>query len=330
MRQINYSQAINEAIREEMAADERVFMLGQDIAVHGGTFGLSKGILDQFGDKRIKDTPISESALVGTGIGAAITGLRPIIEIMYIDFTLVAMDQIVNQAAFLHYMMGGMYKVPLLIRTQGGAGTQEAAHHSKSLESWFVHIPGLKVVMPSTPYDAKGLFKTAIRDDNPVLFIDHKKLFFKKGPVPGGDYSIPFGQADIKRQGKNITIVATSLMVHTALEAAETLEQGGISVEIVDPRTLTPFDGETIIDSVKKTHNLLVVQEACERSGMGGEILREVIDGCFEYLDRAPRVLANKNIPIPYAKVLENAAIPQKTDIIETVKEMLKKSKRNA
>jgi pyruvate/2-oxoglutarate/acetoin dehydrogenase E1 component len=322
MRQITYVQAINEALREEMKRDENVFMVGEDIAVHGGTVGLSKGLLAEFGDKRVKDTPISESAFVGLGIGAAITGLRPVVELMYIDFTTVAMDQIVNQAAFLRYMTGVMVKVPLVIRTQGGAGTGEAAHHSKSLESWFVHVPGLKVVMPSTPYDAKGLFKSSIRDDNPVLFIDHKMLFFKKGAVPEEEYLIPLGKADVKRQGEDVTIVATSYMVHIALEAATALKQEGISVEVVDPRTLCPLDSETIIESVKKTKRLLIVQEACERAGMAGEILREVIGECFGFLEGPPRVVAGKNVPIPYSQPLEQASVPQKEDVIAAVKEM--------
>ena len=325
MRQITYAQAINEALREEMKRDSRVFMIGEDIGVQGGTVGLSKGLLAEFGEKRIKDTPISEAAFVGCGIGAAITGLRPVVELMYIDFTAVAMDQIVNQAAFLRYMTGGMVTVPLVIRTQGGAGTGEAAHHSKSLESWFVHVPGLKVVMPSTPYDAKGLFKTSIRDDNPVLFIDNKMLFFKKGPVPEEEYLIPFGKADVKREGDDITIVTTSLMVHRALEAANLLKEKGISVEVIDPRTLTPFDKETVIKSVQKTRQLLIAQEACERASMAGEILREVINDCFSYLDGPPQVLAGKDVPIPYSAPLENVAVPQVEDIVKTVEEMLKK-----
>jgi len=323
VREITYSQALNEAIKEEMRRDERIFMIGEDVALHGGTYGISKGLLQEFGERRVKDTPISETAIVGTGIGAAITGLRPIVEIMYIDFTTVCMDQIVNQLAQIHYMTGGMVKVPLVIRTQGGSGTGEAAHHTKSLEAWFVHIPGLKVAMPSTSYDAKGLFKTAIRNDDPVIFIDHKLLFPIKGPVPEEEYLIPFGKADVKRKGKDITIVATSFMVHKALKAGEVLQQEGISIEVIDPRTLTPFDKGTIIDSIKKTAHLLILQEACERCSMAGEIIREVIEDCFDYLDVSPKVLAGKVNPMPYSEPLEKATIPQEEDLIEVVKEML-------
>jgi len=322
LREISYTQAINEALKEEMRRDDGVFMIGEDVAVHGGTYGLSKGLLGEFGANRVKDTPISEAALVGLGIGAALTGLRPVVEIMYIDFTTVAMDQIVNQAAKLRYMTGGMAKVPLVIRTQGGSGTGEAAHHTQSLEAWFVHVPGLKVVMPSTPYDAKGLFKTAIRDNNPVLFIDHKLLFPKKGPVPEGEYTIPFGRADIKREGNDITIVATSLMIRKALSVAEELEKEGLSIEIIDPRTLVPFDKETLIESVKKTGRLLIIHEACTRGGIGGEIIRITMENCFDYLDTPPRVLGGKNIPIPYAPSLEEIAVPQQKDIARTVIEM--------
>jgi len=328
LREISYAQAINEALKEEMRRDNRVFMIGEDVAVHGGTYGLSKGLLEEFGEKRVKDTPISEAAIVGTGIGAALTGLRPIVELMYIDFTTVAMDQIVNQAAKLRYMTGGMAKLPLVIRTQGGSGTGEAAHHTQSLEAWFVHIPGLKVVMPSTAFDAKGLFKTAVRDNNPVLFIDHKLLFPKKGSVPEEEYTIPFGKADIKREGNDITIVATSLMIHRALSAAEELEKDGLTVEIIDPRTLVPFDKETLMNSVKKTGRLLILHEACTRGGIGGGIIREIIEDCFDYLDAPLRVLAGRNIPIPYAPSLEKMAVPQQRDIVETVIGMTKFSRR--
>jgi pyruvate dehydrogenase E1 component beta subunit len=308
-----------------MRRDKNVFMIGEDIAIHGGTFGISNGLLKEFGERRVKDTPISESALVGTGIGSAITGLRPIVEIMYIDFTTVCMDQIVNQAGLLRYMTGGMVKVPLVIRTQGGSGTGEAAHHCKSLESWFVHVPGLKVVMPSNPYDAKGLFKTSIRDDNPVIFIDHKLLLTQKGHVPEEEYLIPLGKADIKRKGKDVTVIATSLMVQKALKAGVVLEKEGVSLEIIDPRTLTPFDKETVIVSIKKTGRLLIIQEACERASMAGEIVRDIIRECFDYLDAAPRVLAGKDVPIPYSLPLEKASVPQEEDIIRTIREMLAK-----
>lgn len=319
VREITYAQALNEALKEEMRGDERIFMIGEDVALHGGIYGVSKELLEEFGDRRVKDTPISEAAIVGLGVGAALTNLRPVVEVMYIDFTTVAMDQIVNQAAKLRYMSGGAVKVPLVIRTQGGSGTGEAAHHTQSLESWFVHIPGLKVVMPSTPYDAKGLFKTAVRDDNPVMFIDHKLLFSQKGPVPEEEYSIPFGQADVKREGDDVTLVATSSMVHKALEASRELEKQGVSVEVIDPRTLVPFDRQTIVSSVKKTGRLLILHEACSRAGIGAEILREIIGECFDYMDTPPKILAGRNIPIPYTMPLEKVAVPQMEDIIRAV-----------
>lgn len=322
MREISYNQALNEALKEEMRRDERIFMIGEDVAIHGGTYGVSRGLLEEFGEKRVKDTPISEAAIVGTGVGAALTGLRPVVEIMYIDFTTVAMDQIVNQVAKLRYMTGGMVKLPLVIRTQGGSGTGEAAHHTQSLEAWFVHVPGLKVVMPSTSYDAKGLFKTAIREDNPVMFIDHKLLFPKKGPVPEEEYTIPFGQADVKRQGDGVTVVAVSLMVHKALKAAEKLAEEGISVEVIDPRTLVPFDKEAIIKSVKKTNHLVILHEACQRGGVGGEILGEIIEEIFDCLDDPPKILGGKNIPVPYSPPLERVTVPQEKDIVETIRKM--------
>jgi pyruvate/2-oxoglutarate/acetoin dehydrogenase E1 component len=316
MREITYSQALNEALREEMQINEQVFIIGEDVGIHGGTYGVSKGLLKEFGGKRVKDTPISETAIVGLGIGAALTGLRPVVEIMYIDFATVAMDQIVNQAAKLHYMTGGVAKLPLAIRTQGGSGTGEAAQHTQSLEAWFIHVPGLKVVMPSTPYDAKGLFKTAIRDDNPVIFIDHKLLFSKKGPVPQDTYTIPLGEADIKKEGEDVTVVATSLMVHKVLTAAKELEGQGISLEVIDPRTLLPLDKKTIVSSVKKTHRLMIVHEAYSRGGIGSIITEEIMEEVFDSLDAPIKVLGGKNIPIPYSPPLEEVMIPQEKDII--------------
>jgi len=321
VREITYSQALNEALREEMQREKGVFIIGEDVAIHGGTYGISKRLLEEFGEKRVKDTPISEAAIVGLGIGAALTGLRPVVEIMYIDFATVAMDQIVNQAAKLRYMTGGMVKLPLVIRTQGGSGTGEAAQHTQSLEAWFVHIPGLKVVMPSTPYDAKGLFKTAIRDDNPVMFIDHKLLFSKKGPVPENSYTIPFGEADIKREGKDVTVVATSLMVHKVLKAAKELKRQGISVEVIDPRTLLPLDKKTIVNSVKKTKRLMIVHEAYRRGGIGSIITEEIMEEVFDSLDAPIKVLGGNNVPIPYSPPLEEVVVPQKKDIICEIKD---------
>ncbi len=321
MREITYSQALNEALREEMQRDEKVFIIGEDVAIHGGTYNVSKGLLKEFGEKRVKDTPISEAAFVGLGIGSALTGLRPVVEIMYIDFTTVAMDQIVNQAAKLRYMTGGAVKLPMVIRTQGGSGTGEAAQHTQSLEAWFIHVPGLKVVMPSCPYDAKGLFKTAIRDDNPVIFIDHKLLFSKKGPVPEDTYTIPLGKADIKKEGEDVTVVATSLMVNKVLAAARKLEGQGISLEVIDPRTLLPLDKETIVSSVKKTHRLMIVHEAYSRGGIGSIIMEEIMEEVFDSLDAPVKVLAGENAPIPYSPPLEEIMIPQEKDIIYQIRD---------
>jgi pyruvate/2-oxoglutarate/acetoin dehydrogenase E1 component len=321
MRKIRYKAALNEAIREEMEHDEGVFVIGEDIGPHGGVFGVTQGLMDQFGERRIRQTPISESAIIGVAVGAAMTGLKPIAEIMYIDFTAVAMDQIVNQAAKLRYMSGGRVNLPLVIRTQGGTGTGEAAQHSQSLEAWFVHVPGLKVVMPSTPYDAKGLLKTAIRDDHPVLFIEHKLLYPMTDDVPEEEYTIPFGQARIRRPGNDVTIVAISFMVPKVLAIAEKMKDE-VDVEVIDPRTLVPFDTETIINSVRKTRKLLIVQESCERGGIGGEILRAVVKDVFEYLDAPPCVLGGRNIPLPYSPPLERASIPREKDIENQIKDL--------
>ena len=260
-----------------MERDETILLIGEDI----GIYGVTEGLLGRFGERRVKQTPISESAIVGAAVGAAITGLRPVAEIMYIDFITTAMDQIVNQSAKLSFMSGGQVRLPLVIRTPGGAGTREAAQHSQSLEAWFIHTPGLKVVMPSTAYDAKGLLKSAIRDSYPVIFIEHKLLYSQKESVPEGEWLVPLARADIKRKGDDITVVATSFMVHEALEAAEILSRE-MSVEVIDPRTLVPLDIETIIDSVRKTGRLLVIHEACTRGGIGAEIVREVTERTFD------------------------------------------------
>ncbi len=322
MREQSYTQMLREALSEEMERDENIFLIGEDIGPFGGVFGVTKRFIQRFGDRRIRQTPISESAIVGTAVGAAMTGLRPVAEIMYIDFITVAMDQVVNQAAKLRYMSGGQMSLPLVIRTQGGDGTAEAAQHSQSLEAWFVHTPGLKVVMPSTPYDAKGLLKTAIRDDNPVIFIEHKLLYSQKQTVPEGEWLIPLGEAEVKRQGSDITVVATSLMVYKALEAADTLN-GEVSVEVVDPRTLVPLDMETIIESVKKTGKLLVIHEACTRGGIGAEIVRQVVEQAFDRLDAPPKVLGGQSIPMPYAPTLEKAVTPQMEDILKAIRDMV-------
>lgn len=322
MRTITVKDALKEAIIEEMDRDENVFVMGEDIAEHGGIYGVTAGLLDKYGKERIRNTPISESALIGSALGAAITGMRPIAELMYIDFTTVAMDQIVNQAAKMRYMFGGKVDVPLVIRTQGGGGRGSAAQHSQSLEAWFMHVPGLKVVMPSTPYDAKGLLKTAIRDDNPVMFIEQKMAYSFKGEVPEEEYLIPFGQADIKREGSDVTLVANSYLLPKALKAAEMMEkEEGIKVEVIDPLTLVPFDEETIIKSVSKTGRLIVVHEAVKRGGFGAEIAAKIFESdAFYYLDAPLQRVAGLDVPTPYNEKLENFAMPDLEDIKEAIK----------
>lgn len=323
MREIEYREAIREAIIEEMNSDPKVFLIGEDIGKYGGAFRAYKGLLDMYGPERVINTPICEATIIGSGIGAAVTGFRPVAELMFIDFTGLAMDQIVNQAAKIRYMTGDNLRCPLVIRTQGGAGRGVAAQHSQSLEAWFYHVPGLKVVMPSTAYDVKGLLKTAIRDDNVVVFIEHKMIYLNKGPVPEEEYIIPFGVADIKREGKDVTIFAYSNMVFKALEAATELEQEGISCEVFDPRTLVPLDMEALLKSVKKTSRLVVVTEACERGSVASDISAKVASRAFDFLDAPVKIVAGLNTPIPYNSILEQASIPHKADIIKAVKEVL-------
>jgi pyruvate dehydrogenase E1 component beta subunit len=325
MREIEYREAIREAIMEEMNRDPKVFLIGEDIGKYGGAFRAYKGLLEMYGPERVINTPISEATIVGAGIGAAVTGYRPVSELMFIDFTTLAMDQIVNQAAKIRYMTGDNLRCPLVIRTQGGAGRGVAAQHSQSLEAWFYHVPGLKVVMPSTPYDVKGLLKTSIRDDNVVIFIEHKMVYLNKGPVPEEEYTIPFGVADIKREGSDITIFAYSNMVFKSLEAAKELESEGISCEIIDPRTLVPLDEETLLKSVKKTGNLVIVTEACERGSVASDISAKVTAKAFEWLDAPVKIVAGLNTPIPYNSTLEQASIPHKADIVKAVREVLGK-----
>jgi pyruvate dehydrogenase E1 component beta subunit len=322
MREIKYIEAVNEALREEMEYDKNVFILGEDVGSLGGGFGATKGLLEKFGPQRVRQTPISESGFVGLGVGAAMTGLRPVVEIMYIDFITTAMDQVVNQAAKISFMSGGQVKVPLVIRAPYGIGTREAAQHSQSLEAWFVHTPGLKVVMPSTAYDAKGLLKTSIRDDDPVVFIENRMLYFEKGKVPEGEWLIPLGQAEIKREGKDITVVAISGMVPKVLAVAEELSPE-ISIEVIDPRTLVPLDADKIVASVKKTGCLLVLHDAPQRGGVGAEIIRQVVENAFDYLKVPPRVLGGLNTPIPFSLSLEDVCIPQKEDIAAVIKGMV-------
>ncbi|REJ13526.1 MAG: alpha-ketoacid dehydrogenase subunit beta [Caldibacillus debilis] len=322
MREITYLEAVREAMTQEMRRNEDVYLMGEDIGVYGGAFGVTRGMIEEFGPERIRNTPISEAAIAGAAVGSALTGMRPILEIQFSDFITIALDQIVNQAAKLRYMFGGKGKVPMVVRTPGGSGTGAAAQHSQSLEAWTVHIPGLKVVQPSTAYDAKGLLKAAIDDDNPVIFYEHKLLYKTKGHVPEEPYSIPLGKADIKREGKDVTIVATSIMVHRALEAAKELEKEGIDVEIVDPRTLVPLDEETIVRSVKKTGRVVIVHEAVKRGGIGGEIAGVIAESeAFDYLDAPIKRLGGLPVPIPYNPKLEKAAVPQVPDIIKAVKE---------
>jgi pyruvate dehydrogenase E1 component beta subunit len=323
MREIEYREAIREAVIEEMDKDKSVFLIGEDIGVYGGAFRAYKGLLEKYGPERVINTPISEIGIIGAGVGAALTGQRPIAEIMFIDFTTLAMDQIVNQAAKIRYMTGDSLNVPMVIRTQGGAGRGVAAQHSQSLEAWFYHIPGLKVVMPATSYDVKGLLKTAIRDDNPVVFLEHKMIYLIKGEVPEEEYTIPFGEADIKREGSDITIVAYSNMLFKSLEAAEELEKDGISCEVVDPRTLVPLDIDTIIDSVKKTGRLVVVTEACKRGSVASDISAKVTEKAFDWLDAPIKIVAGLNTPIPYNSNLEQASIPHKKDIVAAVKDII-------
>jgi len=325
-REITYVQALNEALREEMRRDPRVFVMGEDVAIwgnKGGVYGVTSGLADEFGLERVRDTPISEEAIVGTAVGAAVTGMRPVAEIMYVDFMALAMDPLVNQGAKLRYMFGGKARVPVVIRTQEGAGRGIAAQHSQSLEAWFTHIPGIKVAIPSTPYDAKGLLKTAIRDDNPVMFLEHKMLYATKGPVPEEEYAIPFGQADVKRDGKDVTFIGIHTMVLKGLAAAAKLAGEGIDVEVIDPRTLNPLDVATIVVSVKKTGRVVIAHEGYERGGVAGEIAMQIMENAFDYLDAPIVRVAGRNVPVPYNLTLERAAVPQEEDLVNALREIV-------
>ncbi len=323
MREIAYWQAINEALSEEMTKDPGVFIMGEDVAIYGGAYAVTRGLHAKFGDERVRDTAISEAAIVGAGLGAAITGMRPVVEIMYVDFMGIAMDQLNNQIAKIRYMFGGKTKVPLVIRTEGGAGRTLGAHHSQSLEAWFTHIPGIKVVMPSTPYDAKGLLKAAIREDNPVVYIEHKMLYNTKGQVPEEEYLLPIGKADVKKQGKDVTLLSWSLTLLHCLKAAEELEKEGVSVEVIDLRTLAPLDIDTIVNSVKKTHRLVIAHEAWKTGGFAGEIAAQVMEKAFDYLDAPVCRVCGADVPMPKAPNLEKLAIPNKDTIKKAVKELL-------
>jgi len=322
---ITYKEAVRQAMVEKMREDKKVFLMGEDIGVYGGAFGVSMGMLKEFGPERVLDTPMSEASFTGVGVGAAIMGMRPIVEIMFADFLTFSADQFANQAAKLRFMTGGQLKVSLVIRAPQGSGTGAAAHHSQNVEAWFFNIPGIKIVVPSNPYDAKGLLKSSIEDDNPVLFLEHKLLYNLKGEVPEEDYRVPIGKSRVARKGKDITIVATSIMVKRSLKAAEILEKEGIQAEIIDPRTLKPLDIYPIIESVKKTHRLLVVYEGCTTGGIGGEIISKVGESkAFLYLDAPLFRLGGLDTPIPYNMNLERKATPQVEDIVSKVKKIVK------
>jgi 2-oxoisovalerate dehydrogenase E1 component len=325
-RELAFIEALNEAMHQEMARDETVFLMGEDVGTTGGIFQVSKGLFDEFGEARVRDTPISEATFVGCGVGAAIAGMRPIVELQIFDFVALTMDMLVNQAAKLRFMLGGKAKVPLVVRGPQGGGIRLAAQHSQSLEAWFTHVPGLVVVGPSTPYDAKGLLTAAIRDDNPVIFLETKLLYVEggNGPVPEESYAIPIGKADVKREGTDVTVIATMAMVPRALSAARTLEREGISVEVVDPRTLKPLDEETILNSVKKTNRVLIVHEAWTTGGFGAEVAAVIAEKGFDWLDAPVKRLGAMDTPMPYNDELERATIPSMEKIAETVRALMK------
>ncbi len=323
MREITFREALNESLRYNMKKDSRVFCWGEDIGILGGAFGVTAGLIEEFGPERIIDTPISEIAITGAAIGAALGGLRPVAEIMYIDFTPGCMDMIVNQMAKIHYMFGGQVKVPMVLRVVSGAMGYNAAQHSQSFYSFFVHTPGLIVATPTTPYDAKGLLNTAITDENPVIFVENKRTVNIKGPVPEEFYSIPFGKADIKRTGKDLTIVATQALVYDALSVAEDMDKEGFSIEVIDPRTLKPFDEQTIFDSVKKTGKLIVCDEGWINCGIASEIAARVTEQCFDWLDAPIIRVAAPDTPCPFSPPLEDEYIPGKKNIKEAIQKIL-------
>ena len=323
-REITYLEALREAMTQEMRTDKEVFLIGEDVGTYGGAFGVSKGMLEEFGPERVRDTPISEAAIAGAATGAALMGMRPIMEIMFMDFLTISTNQLVNAAAKMRFMFGGKCSIPMVIRAPSGSGTGAAAQHSQSLEAWFMHVPGLVVVAPSTPFDAKGLLAAAIRDDNPVIFLEHKMLYLgAKGPVPDQAYAIPLGKADVKREGRDVTVVATQMMVQRALSAASELEKDGISVEVIDPRTLVPLDLDTVLASVRKTNRLVVAHEAVKRGGFGAELSALVTEHAFDHLDAPVARVGARAVPMPYNDALERAVIPSQQDIIEAVRGVL-------
>ena len=319
----SYREALTQAMREELTRDDDVFLMGEDIGLFEGSFKVTRGLLNEFGPRRVVDTPISEAGFVGIGIGAAMSGLRPVIELMTVNFSIVAMDQIVNNAAKIHYMFGGQAAVPIVIRMPGGAGHQLAAQHSHSLEAWFTHVPGLKVACPSTPYDAKALLKTAIRDDDPVVFLESEGLYAKKGPVGGPDDLLPFGQAAVRRQGTHCTIVAVSRMVWIALAAADLLAADGIECEVIDPRTTRPLDLETIAGSVRRTNHCVAVDEGWPECGLAANIATHVYESCFDWLDAPVGRVTAADVPMPYARNLEQAALPSAEAVAAVVRATL-------
>ena len=324
LRTVTYREALREALFEEMEADERVIVMGEDVGKYGGAYAVSKGLLERFGDRRVIDTPMSEALIVGAALGAAVVGGRPVAEIMYMDFVTLTMDALVNQAAKLHFMFGGQLSAPMVVRVQQGVGRGAGAQHSQSLEAWFAHVPGLKVVAPSTPADAKGLLKSSIRDDDPVLFIEHKGLYARKGTDPGREHVVPIGVADIKRPGLDVTVVAWSNMVHTALDAAELLAEEGIDVEVIDLRTIAPLDMQTVLASCRRTGRLLVVHEACLTGGLGAEIIAQAAEHLHGQLHAPPRRVATPDVVLPANTTLERALVPTTDDIASAIRDLVR------
>jgi pyruvate/2-oxoglutarate/acetoin dehydrogenase E1 component len=326
--ELSYLEAVREALTQEMRRDQEVFLIGEDIGVYGGAFGVTRGMLEEFGPERVRDTPISEAAIAGAATGAALMGMRPVMEIMFMDFLTISMNQLVNQAAKIRFMFGGKASIPMVIRAPAGSGTGAAAQHCQSLEAWFIHTPGIKVVAPATPHDVKGLLITAIRDNNPVLFMEHKLLYRTKGMVPEETYTIPLGQAEVKREGRDLTVLAYSIMVPRALEAAEQLAAEGIDLEVVDLRSLKPLDRETVVRSVSKTGRVLILHESPQTGGFGGELAAVVAESeAFDFLDAPIRRLAGRDIPIPYNRALEQAAVPQVEDIVDAARALAREGR---
>jgi len=324
MREITYAEAIREALRQEMKLDDKVFVFGEDVGAFGGCFGVTAGLYDEFGPDRVMDTPISEAAILGTALGAALMGMRPVPEIMFIDFMTVCMDYLTNQAPKTRYMCGGqVQKLPMVVRAPSGGWIRAAGQHSQSLEGWFTQVPGLKVVMPATPHDAKGLLTASLRDNNPILFIEHKVLYNEAGPVPEEEYVIPLGQAEIKKEGTDVTLISYSLMLHKTLSVAEQLAGDGISAEVIDLRTLSPLDHDTLARSVQKTHKAVVIQEAVEVGGVASQVVKSLVDSSFEYLDAPIKTVAACNTVIPFSPPLEDAMLPNEEKILAAAKEVL-------